>query len=105
MATHSVNSGPWSLEWLQDRVHGDAGVVSTSKQNSKHKQSTQASLSKVEADGTLKNRLKTSCKLKHSSHNLKKIARLPDSDRKQVLIILMKKVQRCRGVKKAEILS
>lgn len=31
MATRSVNSGPWSLKWLQDQVHGDVGVVFSSK--------------------------------------------------------------------------
>jgi len=53
----------------------------------------------------LKNKLKTGGKLKHSAHNVKKIARLPDKDRKQVLKILMKKLHRRRGVKKLEALS
>jgi len=35
MATQSVSSGPWSLEWLKDHVHGEAGVVSSSNQASK----------------------------------------------------------------------
>ncbi|MCI87236.1 DUF4283 domain protein, partial [Trifolium medium] len=26
-ASRSVISGPWSLEWLHDHNHGDAGVI------------------------------------------------------------------------------
>jgi len=35
--TRSINSGPWSIEWLQDQVYGDVGVVSSSKKASKIK--------------------------------------------------------------------
>lgn len=79
--------------------------MSSSKQNSKQKLSTQASLSKIAEEGTFKNKLKIGGKLNYSAHNLKKIARLPDNDRKQVLKIFMKKVCRRRGVKKSDVLS
>lgn len=31
----SMVSGPWSLEWLSDQHHGDAGVISSSKKKKK----------------------------------------------------------------------
>lgn len=43
--------------------------------------------------------------LKHPARNLKKIARLPPDDRKQVLKILMKKVNRRKEDKKSKALS
>jgi len=83
----------------QDHVHGEAGVVSSSKQPTKERLCSQTSSPKIVAESTLKNKMKRGGKLKHPAHNLKKIARLPDNDCKQVLKILMKKVHRRRGVK------
>jgi len=103
MATRSVNSGPWSLECLHDHVHGNAGVVSTSKNNSKQKQ--RAHTSKIVTNGIVKNKIKTGGKMKHSAHNFKKIDRLPVKDRKKVLKILMKRVNRRRGTIKTYALS
>ena len=103
--TRSFNLGPWSIEWLQDQVHGDVGVVSSSKQASKIKKNTQVNSSKLVKDDTTVKEVKLDNKLKHSARNLKKIARLPVDDRKQVLKILMKKVHRRRGVKMADALN
>jgi len=58
----------------------------------------------VKDDTTLKE-VKSDNKLKHSAHNLKKIARLPVDDRRQVLKIPMKKVHRRIGVKKLDALN
>lgn len=99
LATRSITSGLWSLEWLKDHVHGAAGVVSSSKHFSK-----QSLKSNIVVESKLQNKLKAGGKLKHSAHNLKKIARLPDKDRKQVLNILMKKVRRRKAVKLADAL-
>jgi hypothetical protein len=88
MATRSVTSGPWSLEWLKDHVHGEAGVVSSSKYVSK------PSTSKTLVDSSANIKMKARGSLKHPLHNVKKIARLPDHDRKLVLKILMKKRRR-----------
>jgi hypothetical protein len=93
-AARSVTSGPWSLEWLKDHVHGEAGVVSSSKLVSKQRSNSQsnASIATVVRNSIIKK--KAGGSLKHPVHNLKKIARLSDHDRKQVLKILMKKRRR-----------
>lgn len=108
-ASHSINSGPWSIEWLQDHVLGDAGVVSSSKPTFNFKSSSKAKPSKsvveeiVSKDCNSGKRFKYS--LKHSARNLKKIARLHVDDRKQILKILMKKAHRRRGVKKSDAIT
>jgi len=51
-------------------------------------------MTKIVMDDTLTQKTAPCHKLKHSACNLKKIARLPVDDRKQVLKILMKKVHR-----------
>jgi hypothetical protein len=102
ITTRSVTSGPWSLEWLKDHVHGEAGVVSSSKHTSK--QRLKSKVSSIAVESNLKNKMKAVGRLKHPAHNLKKIARLPDNDRKKVLKILMKKVQRRKVVKLADAL-
>ena len=71
-AAHSINLGPWSIEWLQDQVYGDVGVVCSSKQYSKIKLSTQAISSKIVEDDTMIKEVKTSIKLKHYGRNIKK---------------------------------
>jgi hypothetical protein len=104
-ATRSINSGPWSLEWLQDQVHGDVGVVSSSKNKSKFKLCSKAKSTNSVVEETENKECKSGTRLKHSARNLKKIARLPVDDRKQVLKILMKKVHRRRGVNKSDVLT
>jgi len=41
-AGRSSVDGPWSMEWLQDQVHGNASIVSSSRKKGK-----QVSMSKV----------------------------------------------------------
>jgi len=100
-ATRSINSGPWNIEWLQDQVHGDVGVVSSSKHKSTSKLSFKTKTSNCEVKGNVNKECKSGTRLKHSARNLKKVARLPVDDRKHVLKILMKKVRRCRGATKS----
>ncbi|MCI08523.1 DUF4283 domain protein, partial [Trifolium medium] len=73
-ANRSVIFGPWSLEWLHDHNHGDAGGKAVVHGHKKRK-----------AGGMFR----------HSS--LKKVARLPCKDRREVLNILKKNVRRRSG--------
>jgi len=108
-ATRSITSGPWSIEWLQDHIHGDVGVVSSSKTTSKPKTITKAKPSKTTVKETASKERNTSSRLKHSlkhsTRNMKKIARLPVDNRNQVLNFLMKKVHRRRGSKNSDALT
>jgi len=104
-ATRSISSGPWSIEWLQDQVHGDVGVVSSTKNKSISKLSSKAKTSNFEVKETVNKECKSGTRLKHSDRNLKKVARLPVDDRKHVLKILMKKVHRRRGANKSDALT
>jgi hypothetical protein len=86
-------------------VHGDVGVVSSSKQPSKIMLNTKAKSSKIVTDDTLPQKTAPCHKLKRSARNLKKIARLPVDDRKQVLKLLMKKVHRRRRMTSSKALN
>jgi hypothetical protein len=104
MVTRSVTSGPWSLEWLKGHVHGEAGVVSSPKHAPKQSLNSQSNGTRPTVVSNSKNILQAGGRLKHSAHNLKKVARLPDHDRKQVLKILMKKRRR-KAVKLVDALA
>lgn len=95
MVSRSVTSGPWSLEWLKDHVHCAAGVVSSSKHASNRNLSIQPKVvsKAVDCISNFK-KVKVGGRLKHTAHNLKKIARLPDHGRNKVLKIPMKKRRR-----------
>ena len=80
-------------------------MVSSSKQTSKNMLNTKAKSSKIVMDDTSTQKTAPSHKLKHSASNLKKIARLPVDDRKQVLKILMKKVHRRKRIKRSKTLN
>ncbi|CAJ2657871.1 unnamed protein product [Trifolium pratense] len=91
----SVISGPWSLEWLQDQNHGDAGVIfSVSKKSSKETLHGPSLKRKVNQDPR---RQKAGGVLRHPIHSLKKVARMPTKDRGEVLKVLKKSVRRRRG--------
>jgi hypothetical protein len=90
-ASHSVMSGPWSLEWLQDQGHREVGVIFSAKKKGEcpwmgRHQATQKGSKKRKVDGLLS----------HSIHSLKRIARLPIQDRREVLHILQKNERRER---------
>jgi hypothetical protein len=78
-ASRSVMSGPWSLEWLHDQGHG-------ARPRMGRQQASQKGSKKRKVDGFLR----------HSIHSLKRIARLPIQDRREVLHILQKNERRDR---------
>jgi len=76
------------LEWLDDHNHGDAGIICSNKE----KRRTQTN-NNVEHHST---RRKAGGLLRHSLHNLKRVARLLCKDRKEVLHVLKKNVRKRR---------
>jgi hypothetical protein len=85
-------SGPWSLEWLQDHNLAGAGVVFSAKKRprqggveggGRHKEVDRGPLMKY-AGGFVCNSL----------YSLKRIARLPINDRREVMKILQKNARR-----------
>lgn len=95
-AARSIASGPWSLEWLSDQHHSEAGVVSSSRKEGKKR----IRLRKKEGHevNVDQKRKKVNGVLRHPVHSLKKVARLPLGDRAAVLQILKKNSRRARGV-------
>jgi hypothetical protein len=91
-------SGPWSLEWLQDHAHEDAGVIFSSKKRAQQSERPGVSRARVEHKGAKKK--KGGGPLCHTLFSLKRIARLPSSDHRQVLHILHKNArkEKDRGV-------
>ncbi|PNY17795.1 hypothetical protein L195_g014547 [Trifolium pratense] len=68
-ARRSVISGPWSLEWLQDQNHRDAGVIFSASRKSK-KVSQQGPRFKKQGEHDLRRR-KAGGLLRHPVHSLK----------------------------------
>ncbi|WJX67066.1 hypothetical protein P8452_51562 [Trifolium repens] len=88
-----VNSGPWSLEWLHDHTIGDAGILFSGKQKRRLiGSSPSVSVSKRKKVGGV---------LRHTM-NLKKVVRLPSKDRREVLKILRKEVQKRSGRRRSD---
>jgi hypothetical protein len=85
-ASRSGLSGPWSLEWIRDHNLGDAGVVFSAKKRSKSGRGLGEEQLKKAIRGIPKT--KGGGFLRHSMLSLKKIARLPIDDRREVLQIL-----------------
>jgi hypothetical protein len=82
----SVTSGPWSREWLQDHNHGDAGLIfSTKKKLRKGKRLHEGH---KELPDKVYHKKKVGGVLRHTMQNLKKVARLPGKDCKEVLKVL-----------------
>ncbi|MCH92259.1 DUF4283 domain protein, partial [Trifolium medium] len=88
-----VVSGPWSLEWLHDHNHGDAEVIFSRKRRVKDVERPGSGQGKEVILGHKKR--KAGGMLRHKS--LKKVARLPCKDRREMLKILKKNVRRCSG--------
>jgi len=82
-AGRSLVSGPWSMEWLRDQVHGDVGIISSSRR--KDKQAVVSKKAKQSEGVTKSKRKKVGGVLRNSIHSLKKVARLPYNDRTAVL--------------------
>jgi hypothetical protein len=91
--TRSVVSGPWSLEWLHDHNHGGAGVIFSTKKRPKGVERSGPSQGHKAALEHKKRKVDGS--FRHSS--LKKVARLPCRDRKEVLKNLKRNVRRRSG--------
>ncbi|GAU22593.1 hypothetical protein TSUD_134930 [Trifolium subterraneum] len=82
----SMLSGPWSLDWLHDHNHGDAGVIFSARKKplararagAGHKKGGQDAVKRRKAGGVFR----------HTLSSLKKVARLPSKDRSEVLKVL-----------------
>lgn len=94
-AARSVESGPWSLEWLSDQHHGEAGVISSLRK--KFKKARRPSIDSTKSGLIVKKRKKVDGVLRHYVHSLKKVARLPCMDRSSVLKILKNRVRKRQG--------
>jgi hypothetical protein len=88
-------SGQWSSGRLQDNTHGDAGVIFSTKKKAPRPVRAGKSRQKVEHDGSKK--MKGGGPLCHALFSLKRIARLPSKDRREVLRILHKNTRREKG--------
>lgn len=87
--TRSVVSRSWSLVWLYDHDHEDAGVIFLSRKRFKNK----VQPSQVQQV----NKKKTVNVLRHSVSILIKVARMPTKDIKVNLKEFNKQVCKCRG--------
>jgi len=96
---HMVSAGPWSLEWVQRHKDVVIGDASNKVPNGTFK-STSGAHRVI--------RKKGSGYLRHCAQNLKRIVRLSDEDRKQVLRALRKTHRRCKvasGASKDKLIS
>jgi hypothetical protein len=94
-ARRPARSGPWSLEWLRDQPYGEAGFVFSSKKGVPQKNRLGESMQREEHK--VANKRKATGPLCHALFSLKRIARLPDKDRREVLHILHKNTRRAQG--------
>jgi hypothetical protein len=85
-------SGPWSLDWLQDNTSRDAGVVPSTKKSLKKGCGAGGGLHKTAAQGPLMKQ--DGGFLRNSLFSLKRIARLPINDRREVMQLMQKKARR-----------
>ncbi|MCI06428.1 DUF4283 domain protein, partial [Trifolium medium] len=89
-------SGPWSFERLNDQSHGEAGIIFSSEKKKLMKRSKSAGgHSNVSVKES--KRKKVGGVLSHTMQNLKKVARLPGKDRREVLKILKREVRNRSG--------
>ncbi|GAU38018.1 hypothetical protein TSUD_395770 [Trifolium subterraneum] len=89
----SAGFGPWSLEWLHDHNHGDAGVIFSNKKSRKDAERLGLGQGKDVARAHKKRKDKGALR----RYRLKKVARLPREDRREVLRIIKKNEIRRRG--------
>jgi hypothetical protein len=90
-------SGPWSWRWLQDHKQGEAGVTSSYRRKDLGSDCPGKSRQKKGHEGSKKR--KGGGPLCHALFSLKRIARLPSEDRREVLHILHKNARKdkCQG--------
>jgi hypothetical protein len=84
--------GPWSLEWLQDRALGDAGVIFSATKRVKNGSAEGNTQIRDARPGQTKKR--AGGLLRHSIYSLKRVARLPTKEREEVMRILRKNERR-----------
>jgi hypothetical protein len=94
-AGRSGLSGPWSLEWLDVHKKGGAGALVSSKGRSASGGGVVGEQCTKTAKGPSKT--KAGGFLRHSLFSLKRIARLPIEDRREVLQILQKNARKRRS--------
>ncbi|PNX70736.1 hypothetical protein L195_g057692, partial [Trifolium pratense] len=94
-ASRSILSGPWSLEWLHDHNHGDAGVIFSACKRMRTGVHPGGRQRKGRPSDPRK--CKEGGPLRHPLHSIKKVARMPSNDRRDVLKVLKKSVRRRRG--------
>ncbi|GAU51434.1 hypothetical protein TSUD_413340 [Trifolium subterraneum] len=87
-ASRSAFSGPWSLVWLQDRNHGEAGVIFSA--SNRKKKGGQHGVQQKKWGHPDPKRRKAGGLLRHPIHSLKKVPRMPSEDRDAVLKVLKK---------------
>ena len=90
-------SGPWSLDWLKDSYDEEAGIVFSSKKKKVDLKKSKAVMSN--GFGIASKKKKSGGVLQHSVLSLKKIARMPTKDRKNIMKILRKKIRKRSGRK------
>lgn len=96
----SIHAGPWSLDWVKRKnlVDASANISSNSSTINKSDSSGVQKISKTKGGGYLR----------HCALSLKRIARLPDKDRKEVLRALQRAVKKRRlasDVSKSKVIS
>ncbi|KAK2455218.1 hypothetical protein QL285_002693 [Trifolium repens] len=94
-ARKPVVPGPWSLDWLQEQNLGEAGVIFSAKERPLNGISAGGVQHKVEQPGPSKTIVGGA--LRHLLFSLKRVARLPSEDRKEVMRILKKNARRRRN--------
>jgi hypothetical protein len=82
-AASSLQSGPWSIEWLRSVQKGDVGLISSNKK--RHRKFSKGVAAGVVGNKITASKRKAGGVLRHPVHTLKKVARLPSSDREEVL--------------------
>jgi hypothetical protein len=82
----SLQSGPWSVDWLQNVQRSDNGLISSNKKRMKKVGKGCG----VNSSGSKKmaSKKKPGGVLRHSMLTLKKVARLPSKDREEVMKVL-----------------
>ncbi|PNX71513.1 putative sulfate transporter, partial [Trifolium pratense] len=93
--SRSIISGPWSLEWLHDHNLGDAGVIFSGCKRVRKGVHIGGRHHKGRPSGPRKS--KEGGPLRHPFHSIKKVARMPSNDRRDVLKVLKKSIRRRRG--------
>lgn len=82
----SLRSGPWSVDWLQNIQHGDIGLISS--KNKRLKRVRKNLGGRVGGLNRVVKRKKAGGVLRHPVLTLKKVARLPSTDREEVMKVL-----------------